>query len=494
MSEVKLTTLDPLTNTTSCIGYARTQGRRCRNAIARENATKANALLQRLPARDDTIVYQRALATLARLCLCRRWHQDQADDVARQWYRETSRASRQAPAVQPPAQITTTTTGTATPIVGTAAADESASLRWRCQTLSNQLSQADGRTTEQNSRIAALQSELSQERRRVTNQTRRINVLQSDLDDVREQEQEQRAQMVDLIQISETARRTADDLRTKVDSVQASNADLEKSKADLGKIIHRLQNEVSELNHTASGSQTALEATQAQLNAQLKTSDSLRKDLKSANNVIGTLKNHESALESRDEALRKQKDAPSLALHAESALQTHRTAWDGYLADWRNLDGMPERRSDKAHADHITESHPPVKPDRKSLVNVIRNRISGGSGSCSDVPASEDAQDNTSREHISWPTRSGRVQEVSSASVETFFLNSIPGLVGGDGVAAFKYALHLLGDEERRWQLDSISQRFGSLGADTRRAVMRVIEAVQTLRISVEQQVGKMSG
>ena len=73
----------------TCIGHAKTQGRRCRNPIAYANRQEAaNILLDiaRLDPRSPRLDYE--LEELASYLLCRRWHQDQAAAIKRQWRRD----------------------------------------------------------------------------------------------------------------------------------------------------------------------------------------------------------------------------------------------------------------------------------------------------------------------------------------------------------------------------------------------------------------------
>ena len=82
-----------------CVGWAHTQGRRCRNPIAAHNQAAADSLLakgsQKLSASQSV---DSVLRKLAPLVLCRRWHQDQAGEMTAKWaqkvasYQESRRA------------------------------------------------------------------------------------------------------------------------------------------------------------------------------------------------------------------------------------------------------------------------------------------------------------------------------------------------------------------------------------------------------------------
>ena len=76
-------------SSTTCVGWARTQGRRCRNPIAYHNQAAARSTLaggdEKLRAGRSV---ESVLHNVAPLLLCRRWHQDQAGAVATKWCRE----------------------------------------------------------------------------------------------------------------------------------------------------------------------------------------------------------------------------------------------------------------------------------------------------------------------------------------------------------------------------------------------------------------------
>ena len=69
-----------------CIGYAPSQGRRCRNPIKRDNTTLAFKLLNDLGSMDPTSSQtETKLDRLASACLCVRNHQDQKMDFVKKW-------------------------------------------------------------------------------------------------------------------------------------------------------------------------------------------------------------------------------------------------------------------------------------------------------------------------------------------------------------------------------------------------------------------------
>ncbi|OCK75815.1 hypothetical protein K432DRAFT_385925 [Lepidopterella palustris CBS 459.81] len=78
--------INPDRNTLTCVGYAPTCGRRCRNFINQANKATAYQILEELegldPSEDDV---EAKLRELARYTLCLRYHQNQVDGVVRKW-------------------------------------------------------------------------------------------------------------------------------------------------------------------------------------------------------------------------------------------------------------------------------------------------------------------------------------------------------------------------------------------------------------------------
>ena len=78
--------LEPNSLGFTCIGHAKTQGRRCRNAIAYANRQEAEKILLQISRLDPLSPRVDAqLEELATRLLCRRWHQDQAAMMKRRW-------------------------------------------------------------------------------------------------------------------------------------------------------------------------------------------------------------------------------------------------------------------------------------------------------------------------------------------------------------------------------------------------------------------------
>ncbi|OQN95917.1 hypothetical protein B0A48_17754 [Cryoendolithus antarcticus] len=79
--------VNPDTATISCVGHAPSKHRRCRVAITRHNVDAAHVVLGKLsrPGLASAEV-KKLLLSLAGYTLCRRWHQDQAQEMANQWF------------------------------------------------------------------------------------------------------------------------------------------------------------------------------------------------------------------------------------------------------------------------------------------------------------------------------------------------------------------------------------------------------------------------
>jgi hypothetical protein len=70
----------------TCVGYAPSKRRRCQNPIARENRDFVYALLELLALMSpNSSEFADLLRQVAYRSLCRRYHQNQADSVVRQW-------------------------------------------------------------------------------------------------------------------------------------------------------------------------------------------------------------------------------------------------------------------------------------------------------------------------------------------------------------------------------------------------------------------------
>lgn len=81
--------LDPNSSSFTCIGYAPSKGRRCRNPIAYDNRQESTMILHKMSRLDpQSRRVDNKLEELASRLLCRRWHQGQAADMKRQWRRD----------------------------------------------------------------------------------------------------------------------------------------------------------------------------------------------------------------------------------------------------------------------------------------------------------------------------------------------------------------------------------------------------------------------
>ncbi|KIX08742.1 uncharacterized protein Z518_03399 [Rhinocladiella mackenziei CBS 650.93] len=78
--------INPDRDAFTCVGYARTQGRRCRNPIDQHDRKFVYDLLDRISSLSPgSGEVAKLLPQIASLSLCRRWHKDQADSIVRNW-------------------------------------------------------------------------------------------------------------------------------------------------------------------------------------------------------------------------------------------------------------------------------------------------------------------------------------------------------------------------------------------------------------------------
>ena len=71
----------------TCVGYAPSKGRRCRNQIAAVNHEEARKMLERISRMDMVAAdLEEDFEEIASLLSCRRWHQNQAAAMASKWY------------------------------------------------------------------------------------------------------------------------------------------------------------------------------------------------------------------------------------------------------------------------------------------------------------------------------------------------------------------------------------------------------------------------
>ncbi|KAF2107032.1 hypothetical protein BDV96DRAFT_606842 [Lophiotrema nucula] len=87
--------INPSRGCLTCVGYAPTCGRRCRNPINQSNRTSAFQLLDDLSYIDvSTEDIKPKLNKLAQLTLCLRYHQNQRSDMVEQWSRKIHQTSQ----------------------------------------------------------------------------------------------------------------------------------------------------------------------------------------------------------------------------------------------------------------------------------------------------------------------------------------------------------------------------------------------------------------
>ena len=78
--------LDSISSGFTCVGYAKSKGRQCRNAIAFANRQEAVKILREMSRLDpQSRRLDDKLEELAIRLLCKSWHRDQAVDMKEQW-------------------------------------------------------------------------------------------------------------------------------------------------------------------------------------------------------------------------------------------------------------------------------------------------------------------------------------------------------------------------------------------------------------------------
>ena len=87
-SPAQVLQLNPNSLDSTCMGHAKTQGRRCRNPIAYANRQEAaKILLQISRFRPQSQRVDDKFEELASCLLCKRWHQNQAAEMKEKWHR-----------------------------------------------------------------------------------------------------------------------------------------------------------------------------------------------------------------------------------------------------------------------------------------------------------------------------------------------------------------------------------------------------------------------
>lgn len=127
-SPAEVLQLDPNCLGSTCIGHAKTQGRRCRNPIAyanRQEAAKISIEMSRLDPQSPRL--ESELEELASRLLCRSWHQDQAEQIRSKWQRQIG--NHQAAETTRRAERPGTTEMPSTPARSTVARSRVASIR-----------------------------------------------------------------------------------------------------------------------------------------------------------------------------------------------------------------------------------------------------------------------------------------------------------------------------------------------------------------------------
>ncbi|KAF2205376.1 hypothetical protein GQ43DRAFT_437095 [Delitschia confertaspora ATCC 74209] len=143
----------PLKQDGRCVGYARTQGRKCLNVIASENLLKMTSLIDKISTQEPNPAALRShLTSIAGYGLCRRWHQNQENDMVRKWSENIlehfpSRQRCPVPAVFPTESVRASSLSS----TSSAAASTQEQIAQLCQIIMRQQEQ-----------LEALQAQISQ--------------------------------------------------------------------------------------------------------------------------------------------------------------------------------------------------------------------------------------------------------------------------------------------------------------------------------------------
>jgi hypothetical protein len=79
----------------TCLGWAPSKGRRCQIPIAAQNRETAKRILNQLALqRPSAMRMEVSLRQVASVCLCRRYHQDQVEEIITQWLQLVKRERR----------------------------------------------------------------------------------------------------------------------------------------------------------------------------------------------------------------------------------------------------------------------------------------------------------------------------------------------------------------------------------------------------------------
>ena len=136
--------IDPESSGFTCVGHAKTQGRRCHNIIAKGNRSAASKALRDMSEQSlRSTNFDRQLESLACRLLCRRWHQGQSPSKVEQWKRKIDRFRAVGSVPQTPREINERSTSNRDPTARSShLTDTIESLRQEIITLNERYMQA----------------------------------------------------------------------------------------------------------------------------------------------------------------------------------------------------------------------------------------------------------------------------------------------------------------------------------------------------------------
>lgn len=480
-----------------CVGEAMTYGRKCRNPIAAHNVQAACDTIRSLRGAQDQATVQRLCTELAKLCLCVRWHRVTQDSgVAATWAREIwdertrhARSAESTPAssaASTPAQsdrsAPNTTPRTSPPSAGENSGLSGSTLQsiesLQAQLLISQRANADlhrenaDRNTLQ-AQLTVCRREQRQSRHRIQDLEAQVETLQGEAherDDsnsiLREQivdltrtlevrDQELASERHELEELKETFELATDELDCEKEHSAILELEVESEKEKSADLIRRLETTRSDLAAEIARSHDL----QTQLNHE--------KDLKvAAETERALLQRTNTQLDATNKEIRAemtfhlQQDIKDSEIRA--TLSDYQARWTTYNTSWSRFQGT---------FSPSTTDHPTNKPT-VSLTKPTSFL----------APLKPSTRRNLQAQ-IPWSTPTGTISDVSVPTVQIFYLNNLPGLLGL-ATASRDLALKCLECEEERWR----SLPWFLLRSDGVEKAVRVVRGV------VQELVGDVRG
>lgn len=268
----------------TCIGYAPSQGGRCHNPIARENGQIAAAEYRHLRATPR-------LRDIAELCLCKRYHRNQANTVAAHWSTDVSQSASPGSATSTPSSSVTSTpthssvsTPATTPSSSPASSSTASADATRPEIANAGL---EARTATLGAELRIAQINIANLTQQTTGLTQDRNNFQSRLTQSRRiHEEEQRALLEELAELG------------------GSNTDLRAQQVDLYQSLKIAQAKVTELDSTKAALANSLDSETRRRTVAQATITALESANRTLNEEIDNLKDQNTILSDHLTSLR----------------------------------------------------------------------------------------------------------------------------------------------------------------------------------------------